>query len=79
MTNRLRKKIKDASDRGRRRANARWTADRERRKRLHNQEMERRNRFVVILRDTGTGEERVFHWDSRTYANMKYHAEMTEW
>lgn len=55
-----RRKIKQASERGRRLAKARWAKDRAMRNRLAEMEEDRRRRLVVILRDNDTGEEKVF-------------------
>ena len=71
----VRRKIRQASERGRRMANARWRHDRERRERLAEMELSRRNRLVVILRDNSTGEERTFPWDETVFARLRSAAE----
>jgi hypothetical protein len=80
MTRYLHKKRKEASERGRRRANIRWERDRERRERLAEMEKERRENLVVVLRDNRTGSERVFPWGPNVGAALRHYAEvMTEW
>jgi hypothetical protein len=71
----VRRKIRQASERGRRMAKARWRRDRERRDRLAKMEMERRRRLVVILRDNETGEERALPWNDETLWRLRALAE----
>jgi hypothetical protein len=49
------------------------------RARLAAQEMERRKRLVLIVRDTGTGEELVFPWGPDLLMRARHFAEETEW
>lgn len=74
----VRRKIKRASERGRRMANRRWELDRAMRSRLANQELERRKRLVVILRDNSTGEERVIPWNDETFHRLRSFAESSD-
>lgn len=67
----VRRKIREASERARRRANSRWRLDRERRERLAAMEMERRKRFVVILQNTETGESRMLPWNEKTLWRLR--------
>ncbi len=60
-------------------ANIRWERDRARRSRLREMEKARRQRLVVILRDTSTGEERVVPYGPEMYSRLRYLAEFCEW
>ena len=62
MRSHLLRRIRAKSNLGRKMANARWARDRELRGRLAALEAARRERLVVVLRDTETGEDRVFAW-----------------